>query len=89
MRMSVIVLGGVFALLLCLNAANAQRGLCPVGTCGIHGGRIAVNVKNCRPENCGNRVGSNQTGCSRLERRWMGNKLTARNFHHAEACRGR
>jgi hypothetical protein len=27
-------------------------GYCPTGTCGILGGRMARNLKNCKPEHC-------------------------------------
>jgi hypothetical protein len=34
-------------------------GYCVSGTCSKYGGRIALNVKNCRPENCRDFVATN------------------------------
>jgi hypothetical protein len=34
------------------NVRMTRGGYCPLGTCNIHGGRIANNVRNCAASNC-------------------------------------
>jgi hypothetical protein len=34
------------------NVRMTRGGYCPLGTCNIHGGRIAHNLRNCAASNC-------------------------------------
>jgi hypothetical protein len=34
------------------NVRMTRGGYCPLGTCNIHGGRMANNLRNCAASNC-------------------------------------